>query len=528
MTVLLSLSQCHTNEIDFSDIELPNYTGEVVVPLGTATYTVADLLTDLEDESLEIDTAQSGLLSLIYRDTTTFTNTDEVIVINDVSNNGFIDSPVEIIGATPSEVGDVEFTQDLEFLYPIDGGDQLDSINYSMGQITITYESDFDVPLSFSMVIDDIIDRATGNPLVLTGIAAPNGSGNQSQSLVNHKTIARQNNSNENSFTGTFLGTLDVGAGDNVYTTDQFRYTIDITGADFETIYGYFGEKNYDLFDQSIAMDFFDQLDGEIKFSSPEVRIIVDNSFGLTMGLNLSNISTSNANSSQTLTGSVTEQLQFINGPDIYSVGSSRTSSVRINNTNSNIADLFSISPNMVNLTINAQSNYSNSPNRVPEDDRNFTDQNSTASTIVEVELPLNLQLRQLTRHIDYSLSDFSFDQADTINLRIKTNNRLPMSGTLDLQFLDADSAVVYESKNVSIFTSPEVPAGSNINEPVVNIDFIPLFGEGLDALFNQPTIRIVIHVDSYDVENDTYVKIFADYALEILLGVEATLDVEL
>ncbi|PIB36721.1 hypothetical protein BFP72_15595 [Reichenbachiella sp. 5M10] len=515
--------------MDFDNIELPNYTGTVVAPLGNTTYTAGELIEDLQDEQLEVDTTQAGILSLIYRDTTEFTDVDQIVVIDDNSNEGQIESPAEITNASPIEAGDLNFSQNLEFIYPIEDGEELDSLLYNGGTITITYESTFDVDLEFEMVINDIIDRNTGLPIVLNANVAPNGTGNQSQTLSGHITETTKNSTNENVFTGVFNGTLKIPEGGSVYATDVFQYRIDITDATFETIYGYFGEKNLSIDSQVIEMDFFDELDGDIKFNNPEVRLTIDNSFGVTMGLELNQIVSTNADGDQvTLSGSITESPQFVNAPDIYSVGSTTSSTIRINNSNSNIGELFSNAPNRLDFAINALSNYSNSNNIVPIEDRNFVDQNSSATTIMEIELPLELQISNIARNIDYSLEDIDFEEADSLFLRIKTLNRLPLSGTIDLQFLDIDSAVVYQLDQVTVFNSPEVPSNGKVQDPSENISFVKIYGEGIEALNNEPTLRLLLNIDSYDAINDTYVKIYADYELEIILGVQATLDIEL
>ncbi|MCV9387975.1 hypothetical protein [Reichenbachiella ulvae] len=524
---LFTLTQCNTGELDFEDIKLPNYEGRHYLPLGSTTFTASELLEDLEDDKLDIDTTQAGILTLVYRDTAEFSDLDEVIVIDDVSNDGLIESPQEVINS-PVEVT-LPLNQGLSFEYPISDGEELDSIIYRAGTISISFESDFDVPLDFEMVIDDITDINTGDTLRLSGSVGSNGSGSSSASLANHRTIATRNDLNQNIFTGTFNGTLYIEEGSSVFLTDEFRYRIDIEGVEFQTIYGYFGTKTFDIQSQQIEMDFFDQIEGDLNFGDPQISLLISNGFGVTMGLELSNISASNSNGeSLALSGAITEELQFINAPDVNSVGSSRSSIIRINNENSNIADLLNLGPNLFDISVAAELNYTDRGSVVPEEDRNFVDINSTATTIMELEIPLDLQLTSLSRTIDYSLDDFDFDDADSLNLRLKTINRLPLNGDIDLQILDADSAVVHEIPNVSVFSSPVVPVGSKINEGAESVDYIKLYGEGLEAITTQPTIRLVINVNSYDADNDTFVKIYADYNLEVNLGIEATLNLEL
>jgi len=528
--MLITIYACNVSELDFNDVELPNYNPDFIGPLGSASYSVPELIAELEDDQIDIDTSQAGLLSFVYRDTTTFDDLSQIVILNNVNSNGRVNSPIELSGAAITATIDTTFTEPLEFVYPFDVDEELDSLLFSQGTVTLTYNSSFSVPIDFSLVMNDVTDRTTGEALAISGTVSAGGSGSQSLSLVNKRVVAIQNGSGENVFSGSFIAeNIQLNIGDQISPTDFFEFNLSFTDAEFETIYGYFGVKEADIHDQSISFDFFDELEGDISFNEPEVSLTVENAFGMTLGVDLSGISVSNADGqSLALTGSVVDEPQFINGPDINSVGEATTSVVSINVDNSNIRSLFESNPTELFLDIAGQTNFSNIASIVPIEDRNFVDQSSFTVNILEINIPLDVQLSNLTKTFDFGIGEIDLLDTDTIGVRLKSINEIPIAGTFDLQFLASDNTVVHEITDVLAFDSPEVSASGIAQAAKENTTIIPLFGDGIDAFENSPTIRVKMNIESYNASDGQYVKIFYDSEIELIVGLEASLNIEL
>lgn len=529
--MLASIYACNIDDVDFKDVELPNYNGDFVGPLGTASYSIPEFIETLEDDQIDIDTSQSGLLSFIYRDTTTFDDLDEILILNDVNSDGSIISPMDIPASAIIIPIDTSIVDSLEFIYPFDVDEQLDSLNFRQGSITLTYRSSFSIPLDFEIILDDVTDRATGLPLILTGTAEPGIESIQTSSLINHKVVATQNTSGENIFTGVFLvPDLQLNVGDEVSLDDLFEFNLSFSDAEFETIYGYFGNKEADIHQQVISFDFFNELEGDISFNEPEIRVTVENAFGLTLGVGFSEITATNADGqSLTLSGSVVDEPQFINGPDINSVGDAVTSVVRINSENSNIRSLFEINPTEFSLSVSGLTNYSNISTIVPIEDRNFISESSYTINILEVEIPLDVNLINFSKSFDFNIDGINLWDTDTIGIRLKSINEIPIQGTFNLQFIDSDSiTIVHEINNVLAFASPEVSSSGVADAPSENVTIIPLFGNGIDAFENAPIMRVEMNVESYNAAEGQYVKLFYDSGIELIVGLEASVNLEL
>ncbi len=522
LTGLALLAGCNLDEID-TDRELPSWTPSFGVPVGSTTYTVQELLDELEDSTLHWEEDNSMLLKVIYTDSSGFDDIDEIVVIDDVSNPGSI-APGFDIQNPPADTM-VAHTENLQFEYPISQGEQLDSIIYLDGTVRLDMQSTFSVDFQFDFIIHDIVNSQTGDTLIFSETIPAGGTLSENLSLSGYRTIAESEGA-LNVFTGVFDGVILVTAGNSVNPADSLSYTLSIENVTYQTVYGYFGEKNYEVQDRIIEIGFFEDIDVDLfAFKSPEINLTIENAFGVKMGLDLSDI-TSIGDGGQTtrLSGEITESLQFVQAPTVNNVGGSVTSLVSINSNNSNLRDLFANAPTQFNIALSAQSNF----NAVDSVDRNFVDIASTASVLMEMELPLDVSLQNFTRDFDFGIDSLNLDEADTVVLIVKSVNLLPLTGIVDLQLHDATGNILYEVPDLLLIESPDLPLSGRPDTPQETIAMVPFYGESLEALENATLLILAMNVNSFDSENGTFVKIFSDSELELIVSMEVGINKEL
>lgn len=520
---------CNTGELDFDDIKIPNYKPNVSVVIGETTYTVQELIEKVNDSSIDISTDNANLLSVAYRDTVRFDDYLSLVELENVSNPGIITPNSLPIVSSPTSQNVTIPTQDLSFTYNSPNNEELDSVKYSAGTIIMDIQSDYDSDVEYQLTLTDIINLDTGNPMVLSGTLSGNGSDRVTQSLTNHKTVIVRGTGpgNVNIFSGKFDGTIKVKVGDNVNGTEQIKYTIEIQEADFSEIYGWFGDKTVSLQEKTINADFFKGFsESGIVFGTPQINLYISNSFGIPMGLNLDKISTSNeSGTSQNLSGNVTTSPQSVRSPSIDELGKSLSSVIRIDENNSNLRDLLAISPTSFNIAVSAKANYENGSDQ----NRNFVSSKSQVEAITEVNLPLNVQLKNFSRDFRTNIEGFDFKDADTIKLILKTENQLPFDGTIDMQFLAADSSVLFQYKDILLLSSPEVPSLGKVKEPAINKAVVPVYiGNGYQELLDASTLNLIMKVNSYKANEDNFVKIFSDYKVVLKVSAQAKVNYEL
>ncbi len=526
--ILLIFSMCNVGELDFNDIKTPNLRSDNSIVIGRTTYTLKELIGKLEDSEMEISEDNAKLLSITYRDTTTFDDYLSVIELDDVSNTGVIDAGLVPVSGSPSDQDLAIPTQNLSFEYSSPENEEIDSVKYSAGTITLDIRNGYASSFEYELILTDVVNLTNGNPMVFSGTLPASGSDNTIQNLANHKALINYDEGMDaNLFSGQFDGLLKVKTGDFINGTEVFNYSLNITGVGVSEIYGWFGSKTIDIPDKTTKVGFFEGISkNSLVFSNPQVNFYIDNSFGMRMGLNLDGISVSNADGTNLrLSGNATETPQPARAPGTGAVGTSERSIIKVDEKNSNLRDLLAISPNVFNIDINAKTNHNNDS----DGDRNFVASNSAVKVITEINLPLNIKLQNFSRDFGTGIEAFDFEEADTIRLIVTTENQLPVDGTIDMQFLAADSSVLFEFSDMSFMTSPEVPASGKTEEPVTTKDTVKVYrGNGYQELLDASILNIVTNITSYKADEDNYVKIFSDYELILKVGVQVKTNHEL
>lgn len=525
---VLCFASCNVDQLDFDNIETPPYKATVVASIGETTYTIDSLIASISD-SIETETGPTGQLSIIYRDTTLFDDPDEFLTIGDVSNNGNINPNITIPGS-PSDQ-DVDFSQDLTFDYQPDGGEELDSVYFGAGDASISVNSTFDADADIELKLFSITNYNTGDTMVFNGTVPANGTLNLNQSLEFFRAHFNLING-VNSFSGQFNGTLHVQTGDNINASDQLTYTLSFSNPEFKGIFGYFGEEAITLPGQTIEFDVFNDIEpGGLEFNNAEIILSVDNSFGIPMGLNLDQVSSSNTAGTQVvLNGSVTQGPQTVRAPKITSVGGSLPTTITIDKDNSNINDLFNISPNFFNFSVTGSANFGNDSD--PKE-RNFLTDSSKVETVIEVRMPLDFKLEGFTINADFDFeigTDSLSLYADTLKLRIKSENQMPINGSTDIEFVDASGTVLLQKTGVQVISSPEVPAIGKIEyeNRMIAEDFVVLNNEDLEKIQGITKIKMVVNVDSWEASNGEFVKIYSDYELVMKLSAIGNINYDL
>lgn len=517
---------CNAGDLDFNDIELPLYKPKAVAPIGTTTYTIQSLLEKLEDPNIEITEDNTKLLSIAYRDTTVFDDYQSMIELEDVSNPGII-TPGTPSFFDPSDVAIPIDDIDLSFEYTSPNNEVLDSVLYTAGTITLDIQNGFQSPIDYSLILSDILNLDTGDPLILSGTLPGFGTDQASAQLNNYKTIIERIGT-QNFFDGIFNGTINYQGGTLITGSEQITYTLTISGAEFSEIYGWFGDKTVDIESRSIEIDFFEGIsDNGFEFSNPQLNFYLDNGFGVPMGLNFDNVSATNAGGTTvSMTGTITDSPQLVRAPSVENVGETAKSIIKINETNSNLRDIFAIAPNLFNINLTADANFNNENDDDVE--KNFVTTTSSIEVITEINLPLNIKLTEVTRDFPTGIEGFEFEEADTLTLVLNTSNQLPFDGVIDMQFLAADSSVLYEQIEVDFFISPEVPVSGKIETPDEKVSYIKIYrGEGYEELLEASILNLVVRVTSYKADEDNFVKIFSDYELIITVGAEVSINYE-
>lgn len=517
------LAACNIDQLEFDNLKIEPITGIYALPLGNIRYTMRQLIEEEGDSELELVEDSTSLLTFFYRDTISYAIDNEFVNIPDIVQSSTIAVPTVPVTEPRTQI---ITSPPLSLNYEAEGGEELDSVFYSTGDISIVTTSTIDGVINYSY---EIVNTKTVNgnqPMVISGTLDNNVSttDTRQQSLVGYKTTLGANNE----FTINFSATATLGATDSWSNNEEILFEITYANQTFSIVYGKFGQDTVQVGSQVLDITFFDNFGEEgLAFGNPTMKFDFENEFGIPIAMDFSQISGSDGNGGTRtyLKGSITENLPEIAGADPSNPGTPVQSLIEINKGNSSIVGLFGTSPNRLRFDIKGISNL-NDPNQV-----NFVQPGNKIEGTVEIEIPLTIRLENLEKKLYYSLGDgLDTDNVDSAFVRINTKNELPFSGTLQLEIQDADSNALYTADEQIVLNAPFININGFVTDPSGSTEDIALSPAGVEALATGAflVLNVSLSTPTSQTSRDIFVKVLADYALEINVGVGGRVNIDL
>ncbi|MEP5105802.1 MAG: hypothetical protein ABJQ84_14325 [Ekhidna sp.] len=517
---------CNVGDLDFDNVEMQPITGVFSFPLGETTYIMRDLVTKQTGDSLNLQEDSTSLLTLFYFDTISYNTSNDFIQIDNIVQNGTVTAPASPAGTARTETIFTSF----DLAYDPQSNEQLDSVFYETGDLSIETISALSGTLNYSYTIANTTNITTNNPVVLSGTINGPGTDTQTQSLINHKTKLT---GGSNTFSVILDASIDLAATDNLIGNEQIMFTITYGNQTFNLIYGKFGQDTIQVGNQSIDIDFFSQAAREgITFGNPSMTFDFGNSFGVPVQLDFSGLSGDDGNGGNQvlLSGDIVRNPPTIVGSDVNSPapnvpGETAQTTVEINPTNSNLRNLLASSPSRLVFDVQGVSN-ANDANQL-----NYLQPTSQISANIIMEIPMEIQLENLTESGTYGLGDgLDLDNVDSAFIRVVTINELPFSAVVDLEIQDADSMTLYTIADNQVMVAPFINVNGEVTDPNGVTADIPLNKEGVDALAVGSHILITLSLNTPESQTsrDIYVKVLADYTLTVKVGVGGKFNLDL
>ena len=211
---------------------------------------------------------------------------------------------------------------------------------------------------------------------------------------------------------------------------------------------------------------------------------------------------------------------------------------ITLNKTNSDFDQFLGKTPETIYMKLSMVANADLDPGVIkvflPPDtipDREFN-AGAQIFTSMELELPMSIHLADLAVPVDLDSISVDVDVAtlDSLQLRVVTYNMLPFGALLNLQFLDASGVVLYSlEEGFQVLANPPLNSiNFNVKEPEININQVWLTGEGIDALNDTQTIKIIMTLNTTDGAPNIYTPLLEDYTLEVKISGKVRLSYEL
>jgi hypothetical protein len=302
--------------------------------------------------------------------------------------------------------------------------------------------------------------------------------------------------------------------------SDFVRLDIEPSNSVITYVDGYMGKKTWTIDVDDVEFNALADLGKGLTLTNPKMSIIVKNSFGIPIYLELNLVAKDNKG------GSVDMQPPTMNFgyPTIAQAGTSVDSKFDIDKTNSKIVEALGLPPTQFAISGKA---YLNKDGFKGYND--FVSSKSSMNLSFEANMPLSIIAQ------DFSIRDTAdlketlkgLDVFEYLELKIKTTNGFPLEGALDLYFADANGNILDSLVNTTLVASGIPDATGKVVTRTENMTTFLLNKETLaniatDIKFAEKLI-FVTHFYTYNKGSQS-VNIHTDNQLDIAIAFRAKL----
>lgn len=269
---------------------------------------------------------------------------------------------------------------------------------------------------------------------------------------------------------------------------------VSFSNMEFSYLEGYWGYSRYPFTRDTIEIDINQtDLNGNVKVKNPEITMQIANSWGFpTRGVvkYLSFIGQNGEELKLEADVFINDSFVDFNYPSFAAgeLGQTKYTTVLLNESNSNIADIFNSQPVQFIYELDGISNVQQDPNLI-----GFMTDTSIIRLLMRVELLLEGSAENFSadQTLDLNFGDFSGIDTSLIELaefKLVTENRTPISVDMQILFQDADGVVIDSlftgGPKTFIRSTPIDNLGQSIGVERVE-EFIPMSAERFSRVRN-------------------------------------------
>ncbi len=500
-------SACKKN--DFQDIDLADHSAEFAFPLFTTELFLKDLLGQVLNDSLSNDTLvvnPDGTMTLFYTGDVAEKKATDIFTF---FQNGFFpltDSITTTVLQLPIGVtikrADLN-SGTLGFILTNQFGETLNG-RFEVPQLTKNGEI-----LTFPFSVPPTTGQAwVSGPIDLTGYTL-NGSSNE-LTFIYYAYLAD----------GTRVKILpNTSSGlSNVFVT--------FLNLKFSYFEGNFGYAAYPLTRDTIDIDINQtNLDGNVTVKNPKITIRIANSWGFpTRGIvrYLSFIGQNGEEYKLETTAFAQDSIIDFNYPALNEVGQTKYTDVYLDNTNSNIAQIFNSQPTKLVYDMGGISNALQTPDLV-----GFLTDSSNISLQIKVELDLEGSVQNFGSNQTLDLDFGDYSSLDTTKIqdaefKLVTENSTAISALLQLYFLDTDSVRIdslFANGPQLLLRSAPIGADGKADGTTRTEHFIPMTAARFDRI--RQAKQAFLQTSFTTGENGQVVKLIANDKAIVKMGLK-------
>ena len=413
------------DDLNFDDLSVSEWTPDIAVPLVNSSFSFNDITGWEGADELEVDA--NGRITIISSSSLYDRHADAFFNIQDqavTAGAQFTPAMVTALLSAPSV--SVPVTQTLGFTTT--NNCRIDSVLLKDGLLTLTSTNNSSVAARVVMFIEQM--KKNGRPFVDTLIIPANNNSTMVLDLTGYQLGLSQNgavNQLEIAYGITFFaGSLSPQVGTGIIINAEFE------AMQFQMAYGYFGNLQFDIPLDSVALDFFSSnVTDSFYFADPVMKLSVANSVGANFrlsGIQLRPI----GQQGQSIPFSTSVQSFDISAPAFPGQTAADTLVLTNANCNGTLSTALEQRPRYIEYAGTVTANIP------PVSSSNFISADSRFQANLRVELPLDGWSQRFTIRDTADFNIDNLDQVDSLVFRLNVANGFPFDAYTQIYFVNA------------------------------------------------------------------------------------------
>lgn len=522
ISVIILFNACIKDNFDFNKLAKTEWNPNLAVPLVYSSLTVQDILTK-NDKSGVIHVDSTNFCTLVYQGNLFSIGASDLVKMPDQDIPPYTASldlsqiPILVSNATIT----IPYSQTINFT-PGTNNPKIDSVVFKSGMLDLKLNSDF----KYNGKVKIEIPTARKNGKIFSETLSLNYTGtipvlaNLAVDLTGYHFDMTKGGTTYNQFVVNYELTLS-GNGTAPTTSNKVMMSGTFKNLNFDRMFGDLGQLPLSLDKDTVDISVFKNAIGSglISFVDPRLKMIFYNSYGIPINATIAQLDAYTP-------GSVPYQITGFPSPlPLYSpgmneVGVTKIGSFTLNNSNSNMSTIIKKIPQSIIYKIDSKTNPTGATHN------NFILDTSRFKVDMEVQLPLWGTAKDfvLIDTADFKLEQNLTEEVESATIRTYNSNGFPMDIAMQVYFADStykklDSLIIpYQLILKSAIVNPGT---GKVVSPTEKIYDITLTQDRVRKLKTAKYLLIKANATTTSGGN-TNVKIYANYKIDVKLGVQA------
>jgi hypothetical protein len=285
---------------------------------------------------------------------------------------------------------------------------------------------------------------------------------------------------------------------------------------------GFWGKQAFQFAPSTILIDLYDErfLNGSIRFAAPTITATIESSFGVPIRSQIDLFK------AQTKQGQVLPiDASAINGVDInYPLlterGQSKQTILKIDESNSNIVDVFEAQLSSLEYGLTAIAN--------PDNDSiiSFIEDTSTFKAQVVVEVPVIGSTKHFTAFEKFEVPFENIEEIREGEFKLIVENELPLEANMQFYFEDQDG-FIFDSlfqNSTLLVEAPTVNTEGMVITPIKSTNFVPVAAAQMQNIIKASFVRVKASFATSN-KGTQDVQIRADQYINLKMGLKFKLN---